>query len=176
MNLQCKYENLKLLMSSFLTDESDFRTLPTSIGNRRTRKPKPDFETWQVVNHFDLSSMETGNGGDNAEPEAIPGCAATPFEPVKTLENMSILVSGNSRPVIGYRNEGSAVAMRNLNRHLPRVTAMLDGIVDEIGNCIEQEISISRDEYALIPGEREMPAAFFRDGIEQLHDPTRNLG
>jgi hypothetical protein len=120
--------------------------------------------------------MKTRNGSDNAEPKAASGGATAPFEPVKALENVSMLVGGNSRPIIGDRNDGRTIAVRNLDGHLTRVTAMFNGIVDKIGNRIKQEISLTCDEYWLISDEAEMPATFFRRSVEELHDLARELG
>jgi hypothetical protein len=36
--------------------------------DRWTRKSKLDFKARQVVKHFDIRAVKTGNGGDNAEP------------------------------------------------------------------------------------------------------------
>jgi hypothetical protein len=122
-----------------------------------------------------MSAMKTGNGSDNAEPKAVSGSAPTPFKPVETLENVRILVRGNSRTIIGDRKQGLAIAVRNRNGHLTRFTAMFDGVIDKIGNCIEQEISITCDQYSLILDEAQMPTIFFRRSIEQLYDLTRDL-
>jgi hypothetical protein len=59
--------------------------------------------------------MKTRNGSDNAEPKAASGGATAPLEPVKALENVWMLVGGNSRSIIGDRND--AWARRTLVRH-----------------------------------------------------------
>ena len=69
-----------------------------------------DFEARRVVDHFDTSPMETGDGGDEAETETVARRAAAVFEPVKALEDVLTFVDRNSRPVIGDRNDGSAIA------------------------------------------------------------------
>jgi len=58
-------------------------TIDIDIGKR-----KSEFEAWQVVKQFDASPMESRNGCDDAEPEAISGRATTPFDPIKPLENV----------------------------------------------------------------------------------------
>ena len=110
--------------------------------------------------------MKPGNGGDYAQSEATSRSAAAAFEPVKALENVGMLVDGKSRPVIADGNDRFTIAGHNLDGHPARLTAMLDRIIDEVGNRIEQEVSIARDEYRLIAGQAEMRASFFRRCIE----------
>ena len=83
--------------------------------------------------------METGNGCDKTEAEPIAGGAATPFQPVKSLEYMLTFIDRNSRPVIGDRNDGAALALSDLHRHPTGFTAMFEGIVDEIGQIISKK-------------------------------------
>jgi len=87
-----------------------------------------------------------------------------------------MLVSGNTRPIIGDRDDRSAITRHNLDDHLTTVAAMFDGIINYIGNCIEQKISVTCDEYSLITDKVEMVASFLGGGIEQLHHLTRDLG
>ena len=61
------------------------------------------------------------------------------FKPIEALEDVFTFINRNSRPVIGNRNDGAAVALFDLHGHLTRVTAMFDGVIDEIGHGIEQE-------------------------------------
>ena len=143
---------------------------------RGQRKLQLEFETRRVVTHLDLSPMETGDGGDKAEAEPVAGSAAASFKPVEALEDVLTFIDGNSRPVIGDRNDGTAIVLLTSTVTRPAVTAMFDGVVDEIGHRVEQEVSIARDEHALIPDDIEMPALVFRRGIEQLHDLARDLG
>ena len=110
--------------------------------------------------------METGDGGDKAEAEPVAGSAATSFKPVEALEDVLIFIDGNSRSVIGDRNDGTAVGLFDLYGYLTRGTAMFYGVIDEIGDRIEQEVSVARSEHALIPDNLEMPMLIFRRGIE----------
>ena len=119
--------------------------------------------------------MKSGHGGHNAEPETVSGNVTTPFEPIEVLEYVRVLVGGDSRPVISDRNKCLAIAVCNLNSHLTRFMPVLDGVIDEIGDRIEEEISITRDEHSLTTHEAQMPVAFFRGSVEQLYDVTRDL-
>ena len=110
--------------------------------------------------------METGDGGDEAEAEPVAGSAATLFKPIEALEDVLTLSDGNSWTVIGNRDDGIAVTLFDLNRHLARVTAMLDGVVDEIGHRLEQKVSVGPDEHAPVSYDLEMPALFLRCSVE----------
>src|SRR5215831_6625812 len=89
---------------------------------------------------------------------------------------MGPLVGGNARPVIGNRNDRSLLALRNFDKDLTGLAAVLERIIDKIGDGIEQEIPIASDEYLLVPGAAEPAAIFLRRGVEQLNDLVCNLG
>ncbi len=116
-------------------------------------KPKLDFETRTrtAVGHFNTSSMEAGDRGNEAEAEAVAGSAAASLKPVEPLEDMLTFIGGNSRPVIGDRNDGAALAFFDFHGHSTRVTAMFNGVIDEIGHRVEQEVPVARSEHAPIP-------------------------
>jgi hypothetical protein len=79
-----------------------------------------------------MGPVDAGNGGDKAEAEPIAWSAATPFQPVETLENLLAFIVGNSGPVIDDRHDGDAIILTNLHGHPTRFTAIFDGVVDEI--------------------------------------------
>src|SRR5438876_577243 len=94
--------------------------------------------------------MQTGNGRDEAQAEAIARSLAASLEPIEALEHVSDLVARNSRSLIGNRNTGPGVTFPDLHGHASRFTTVLDGIVHEIGHCVEQKIPIARDQHALV--------------------------
>jgi hypothetical protein len=95
--------------------------------------------------------MQARNGSDKAKPETVSRCATTRLQPVKTLEHVLVFSSGNSRSIIGNRNNGSAfAAFCNLNGYVPRWATMFDRIVNEIGDRIKDEIAIACDANFLI--------------------------
>ena len=109
--------------------------------------------------------MEAGNGGDKAEAEPIARSAAIPFQPVKALEDVLAFIVGNSRPIVGDRNDRTAI-LSDFHGHPTGFTAMFDRIVDEIRHGIEQEVPIARYKYSLIHYSIEMRTLLFRGGIE----------
>jgi len=109
--------------------------------------------------------MEAGNGGDKAEAEPIARSAAIPFQPVKALEDVLAFIVGNSRPIVGDRNDRTAI-LSDFHGHPTGFTAMFDRIVDEVGHGIEQKVPIARYEYSLAHDGIEMRMLVFRGGIE----------
>ena len=61
-------------------------------------KPKPNLQARRVIKHLDPRPVETGSGGDKAEPEAVSRAAPALFEPIKGLQHVFALVRGNPRP------------------------------------------------------------------------------
>ena len=90
--------------------------------------------------------MKTSDGTDKTEAEPVSGGEAISLEAIKALEDALTFIGGNSRPIIGNRNCGAVVALSDLHRHLAGVAAVLDGIVDEIGHRVEQEVPVARSE------------------------------
>jgi hypothetical protein len=119
--------------------------------------------------------MDTGNGSNKAEAEPIARSVATPFKPVKALENVLAFIVRNSRSIVLDRNDSTAVVLSDRHGHLTGVTAVFDGVVDKIGDSIEQKVPVSRDEYALIHDSIEMSTLVFGGGIKQLHNLARDL-
>jgi len=88
--------------------------------------------------------VEARNRGDKTKSKAIPGGFTTPFKSIKTLEHVCVFDGRNSWPIIGNGNCGSAVtALCDLNNYLSGCATMFECIVYEIGNGIENEISIA---------------------------------
>src|SRR5205809_5970460 len=112
--------------------------------------------------------MKTGDGSDQTEPETVSRRVATVFEPVKALENVLVFVSGNSGPVIGDRDDGSAFNDFVRNDDLPSGTAMFDRIVHEIGDGIEDQVTITSHQHLAIADNGETGAVLFGRGIVQF--------
>src|SRR5262245_17037347 len=110
--------------------------------------------------------MQARNRGDQTQPETVSGRAAAPFKPIKALEYVWIFGRGDSWPIIGNGNNGSAIAaFCNFNCHLPGCATMFDGIVYEIGDGIENKVSITRNKYSFIPDAPQTYASFFSSGV-----------
>src|SRR5258707_6615234 len=88
--------------------------------------------------------MNTGNGSNQAEPETVSRRVATVFESVKALENMLILIGGNSGPLIGDRDDRRAINVFVRNDDLPSRPALLDRGVHENGDGLKNQITGAR--------------------------------
>src|ERR1700674_6047432 len=112
--------------------------------------------------------MKTGDGSDQTEPETVSGPVATVCEPVEALENVLVLVSGNSGPVIGDRNGRPPFIDFVGNDDLPSGTAMFDRIVHEIGDGIEDQVTIASHQHLAIADNGETGAVLLGRGIVQF--------
>jgi hypothetical protein len=110
--------------------------------------------------------MQTRNGGDKTESKSVTWHAAAAFKPIEALEHMLMFVGGNSRPIVGNGERSSITIPRDINDHLATFAAMLDGIIDQVGQRVEQEISIAGDKHALVPGNAQMALSVFRGCVE----------
>src|SRR5215475_4441509 len=84
------------------------RNAIVEIGPGEQRKQKLELEAGGVVGHLDSSAVEAGNGSDQTEAQPVAGRAATALQPVKALEDLLTFVEGNSRSIVGNRNDGIA--------------------------------------------------------------------
>ena len=148
-----------------MTSRNDFSTL-----TGRRRKPQHELEPRQIVAHLDPCAVKAGDGGHKAEPETVSRRVAALLEPVEALEDMLMLVGGNSRPVIGDRDHRPAVDDLVRHHDMPSGAAVLDRIVDEIGDRIEDQIAIARHQHFALANDGETGAVRFGRGIVQLDD------
>jgi hypothetical protein len=73
--------------------------------------------------------METGDGSDKAEAEPVAWSAATLFQPIKTLEDVLAFIDGDSRSIIGDRNDGTAIVLSDLHGHPTGFTARRESMM-----------------------------------------------
>ena len=116
--------------------------------------------------------MKTGDGSDQAEPEAISRRVSTVFEPVKALENMLVFAGGNSGPIIGDRDDSSTVDVFVRYDDPPSGAPVLDRVVHEIGDRIKDQVTIAGHQHLTIAGNAETGAVLLGRGILQLHHLT----
>src|ERR1700716_3235555 len=116
--------------------------------------------------------MKTGDGSDQTEPETVSRRVATVFEPVKALENMLVFAGGNAGTVVGDRDHRRTIDVFVGNDNVPAGAAMLDRIVDEIGDGIEDQIAIAGHQHLNVADNGETRAVRFGGGIVQLDNLT----
>src|SRR5262249_28795630 len=129
-------------------------------------KLKPDFQSWTIVLHFESSTMELSNGRDKAEAKAMARAAPASLDPIEPLEDVRAFLDGNARPTISDRDRGALIVVTNRDLDIP--PAMRHGIVDEIGNRVEQEISVANYGYPSAALEFDSTALCFGRSVEQL--------
>src|SRR5262244_2831620 len=127
-------------------------------------KLKPDFQTWAIVLHFELSTMQLSDGSDKAESKAMTRAAPASLDPVEPLENVLTLLERNAGPTISDRNHGALVSATSRDLDVP--SAVRDGIVDESGDRVEQEIPVAIDPHPSAAFEFHAATLFFGRGVK----------
>ena len=92
------------------------------------------------------------------------------------VEHAGPVGGGNPGPVIGDRDHRSAIHVFVRNDDLPAGAAMLDRIVDEVGDGIKDQITIASHQHLAIADNGETGAVRFGRGIVQLDNLTGDFG
>ena len=107
-------------------------------------------ETGGVVCHLDASAVKVGDSCDEAKAKAVAGALAAALEAIKPPEDVLAFLDRNSRAVIGNRKNGSVGVAEDGDRDLfVSFAAVLDCIVDKIGDGVEQQIPIADHIYSI---------------------------
>ena len=155
--------------------ETDGPCLLLLIGHAR-RGPlgidetKLDPQTGRVVGHKYAGVMQIGNCCNQAKTEPVSGPVAAALEPIKSPQDVITFFERNSGTPVADRQNRPIGAAFDDDSDLALITAMFDRVVDQIGDCVEQEIAIS-DHVDCFPRSQLKPdAPFLRRGLEQLYD------
>src|SRR5205085_11167370 len=92
-----------------------------------------------------------------------------------TLENLLVLIGGNSRPIVGHRDHGRAVGVLAGNHDASGGTAVLERIVDHVGDGVEDQVAIAGDQHLAFALHGQPGAVLFGRGIVQLDDFAGDL-
>src|SRR5690348_1398606 len=111
-----------------------------------------DPQTGRVVRHLDMGAVQFRDSGYEAETEAVAGAVAAVLETIKTAQHVVAFRARDPGSAVGNRQYRTIGARRDANRHLARTAAMLDRVVDEIGQGVEQEIAIADEELSSCRG------------------------
>ena len=133
-----------------------------------------DVQTWTVVLHVDPSPMQLSDGSDKAQTKAMAWAAPASLDPVESLENVLALLERNAGPTISDRNRGALVFVTNRDLDIP--AAVRDGIVDEIGDRVEQEIPVAIHGHLSAAFEFNAAALLFGRGAKQIGNLAGDLG
>src|SRR5262249_28428084 len=77
------------------------RIASLAIEACRNRKPKLKSQARRIVEHFDASGMQAGDGCHDAQSQTISGSAATSFQTIEPLEDIVAFGRGYPWAVIG---------------------------------------------------------------------------
>ena len=102
-------------------------------GLFRRWKPQLDPQPRRIIRHFDLRSMEIGNGCNEAQTETTARTVTTVLQPIETFQHVPALIGWNSATVIGNGHDRAAGTAAHLDHHNIIVATVLDRVVDEIG-------------------------------------------
>ena len=134
-----------------------------------------DPQTGRVVGHDNVSSMQIGNRCNQTETEAVSGPVAAALEPIKPSQHMSAFTDRNSGSSIADRENRHSGALHDGDPDLAPIAAMLDRIVDKIGDRVEQEIAIPDHRHAFSCRKPEPDGLFLCRRLEQLYDLADDL-
>src|SRR5262245_12393435 len=98
------------------------------------REAELDGEARRIVMQHNLGTMKARDCGDEAEAETIARRVTALLQPVEALEDVIALAGGNARTIVGDGDHRPAIAAAASHRHLPAFAAVLDRVVDEIGD------------------------------------------
>ena len=119
--------------------------------------------------------METSNSRDQTEPKPVAGHRAASLQPIEALENMLELIRGNTWAVVRNRQNRFTIFMLDANNNNATLTAVLDGIVDEIRYSVEQQIAIGLDTHRPVTYYLDAPTLAFCGCVKQLCDLSRDF-
>ena len=112
--------------------------------------------------------MQAGDGSDQAQPETVSRRVAALFQPIEALENMLAFFGGIPGPSSAIETTGLPSMVSFATTTCPPGAAMLDRVVDEIGDGIKDQVAIAGHQHLAIAGDGEMGAVLLGRGIVQL--------
>ena len=75
-------------------------------------------------------------------PRPLPGVRAGGVQPHETLQHPRPVPCGNTRPVVGDRDDRTAGGALDLETHLTPRRRVLDGVVEQIGQRLRQQVPV----------------------------------
>ncbi len=120
--------------------------------------------------------METGNGRDQAQAQTVARRVTALFEPVEALEHVIALFGGNARTIVGDRDHRPAAGAATGHGDLPARAAVLDRVVDEIGDGVEQQVAVPGNRHLAVAVKAEAGRDLLGRGVVELDDLAGNLG
>ena len=104
---------------------------------------KLDPQTGRVIGHDNVGVVQTGNRCNQAEAQAVSRPVAAALKPIEPSQHVIAFFQRNSGSPIADRENRSIGASRDGDLDFAPIAAMLDRVVDKIGDRVEQEIAIA---------------------------------
>src|SRR6516162_5610744 len=119
--------------------------------------------------------MKVDNRCDQAKTEAISGPVPAALEAIKPAQYVAAFLDRNPGSPIADRQNRPIGAAPDGDPDLALIAAMLDRIVEEIGDRVEQQIAIADPRHCFICRKLEPDGSFLRHGLEQFYDLANDL-
>ena len=119
--------------------------------------------------------MQISNRCNQAKTEAVSRPIAAALESIEPPPHVIAFFDRNAGPPIADRENRPIGPLRDGDPDLAPSTAVLDRIVDEIGDCVEQEIAIADHVRCLAYRKLEPDRLFFGRWLEQFCDFADDL-
>ena len=104
---------------------------------------KLDSQTGRVVGHYNVGAMQIGDRCNQAKTEAVSRPVAAALEPIEPSQHVIAFFDRDSGSPIADRENRPIGASRDGDPDLAPIAAMLDRVVDKIGDRVEQKIAIA---------------------------------
>jgi hypothetical protein len=98
--------------------------------------------------------MTFGDGRHQTETQPVPGLATVLFQPVETPQHLIILRSRDARASIGHTHPYFGRIHRHAKRYDASGRGIFDGVVEQIGQRLEQQIAVALQRCMLIQLQR----------------------
>ena len=93
--------------------------------------------------------MQAGDGGDQGQAKAAAGRRAAALQAIEAIEDPRPFGFGHARPVVGHRDQGLSAVGGDLDHHMGLRAGMAQGVLDQIGQHLGQQLRIAVDQELL---------------------------
>ncbi len=123
--------------------------------------------------------MQMGDGGDQRKTEARPWLRAARFEAHEALDRPRAIGLRNSRAAVGDGNQHAGAVASGFDANVAfraRFGAVLDRVVDEVGECLADQLPIAVNLQRLRRLDRKIHALLLGERLIQFRHAARDLG
>ncbi|MNP05476.1 hypothetical protein D3C76_974310 [compost metagenome] len=87
--------------------------------------------------------MQVDDRRNDRQSQPEPGMAMAFIAAIKPLQHRSTLFFGNTRPAVLDSQVHAVIVLRCANPHLPTLGRELDTVAHQVGQCLEQQFSVT---------------------------------